>query len=89
MQKLSGPTVTVRRAPFVQLESTVGVVKPASIKAGKSGMVTVTLTNNGNINATGNAKLHRRYFHRRLPSSRNADDERAAQRHRESRQECE
>ena len=40
-------------APFVSLAATVGPVAPASVAAGKSGSVLVTVTNNGNEDAVG------------------------------------
>jgi hypothetical protein len=39
--------------PFVQLAASAGIVKPASILVGKSGTISVVVTNNGNIDAVG------------------------------------
>ncbi len=40
-------------APFVTLAATTTGVLPAAIAAGKSGSITISVTNNGNIDATG------------------------------------
>jgi uncharacterized repeat protein (TIGR01451 family) len=45
-------TVTVA-APFIQLNAAAAAVLPASIKINKSGSLTVSITNNGNIDALG------------------------------------
>ena len=52
----TGPTITTA-APFVQLSETIGAVSPATIKGGKTGTVSVTLTNSGNIDTSGNAVI--------------------------------
>ncbi|MDB5290889.1 MAG: peptidyl-prolyl cis-trans isomerase cyclophilin type [Phycisphaerales bacterium] len=52
----SGPTIQVA-APFVSLSASGASVKPSAIKLKKSGTLTVTLTNAGNIATTGTAAI--------------------------------
>ena len=52
----SGPTIQVV-APFVSLSASLDAVTPIVIKAGKSGSINVTITDNGNIPADGNALI--------------------------------
>jgi hypothetical protein len=52
----SGPTVTVA-APFASLSGTVGSVAPVATTPGKTLSFTLTITNAGNVDATGKATL--------------------------------